>query len=184
MKLEPGWPKMEPEFTKNGGKIEKNALNRPKWLPDSSQDHFGSMMVTSLGGFLGPLGVPKIDQKSTFWENGCSKERFFIDFCGKCRFSRFFGGFLVDLPLKIDGKTDVFCHNCACFFQTGDPHETLYFTIRKLLFRFLSFWFFLKNRWKKRLKISLAKKVEKWPPGDPKMDPKSSKNGRSIAKNP
>ena len=50
---------MEPEFAKNGGKIEKNALNRPKWLPDSSQDHFGPMMVTSLGGFLGPEGDPK-----------------------------------------------------------------------------------------------------------------------------
>ena len=136
---------MEPEFTKNGGNIEKNALNRPKWLPDSSQDHFGPMMGTSLGGFLGPLGFPKIDDKSTFSVNGWSKERFFIDFCGKCRFSRFFGGFLVDLPLKIDENTDVFCRSCACFFQTGDPHETRYFTIRKLLFCFLSLRFLPKN---------------------------------------
>ena len=40
LKIEPGGPKMEPECTKSGAKIEKNALNRPKWLPDGSQDPF------------------------------------------------------------------------------------------------------------------------------------------------
>ena len=40
VKIEPGGPKMEPGCTKSGAKIEKNALNRPKWLPDGSQDPF------------------------------------------------------------------------------------------------------------------------------------------------
>ena len=112
---------MEPEFTKNGCKVDNNALKRPKWLPDSSQDHFGPMMVTSLGGFLGPLGVPKINQKSTFSENGWSKERFFIDFCGKCWFSRFVGGFLVGLPLNIDEKQTCFVTTARVFFKLATP---------------------------------------------------------------
>ena len=133
---------MEAEFTKNGGKIEKNALNRPKWLPNGSQGCPGPMMVTSLGGFLGPLGVPQINQKSTFSENGWSKERLFIAFCCKCRFSRFFGGFLVDLPLKIDEKTDVFCHNCACFFKLATPtkHCILRYESYFFFFEFLIFF--------------------------------------------
>ena len=40
LKMEPGRPKMKPGCTTSGAKIEKNALNRPKWLPDVSQDPF------------------------------------------------------------------------------------------------------------------------------------------------
>ena len=87
---------MEPEFTKNGGKIEKNALNRLKWLTDSSQDHFGPMMVTSLGGFLGPLGVPKIDQKLILGPKRGARKRFVIDFSREQRFSHFWAKFSID----------------------------------------------------------------------------------------
>ena len=45
----------------------------------------------------------------------------------------------IEGPWKVDEKTNVLFHSRACFFQTGDPHETLYFTIRKLLFRFFQF---------------------------------------------
>ena len=121
-------------------------------------------------------GVPKINQKSTFSENGWSKERFFIVFCGKCRFSRFVGGFLVDFSKKIDEKTDVFFHNRVCFFQTGDLHETLYFTIRKLLFRVLSFSLFLKNLSKIECKIGPRKIIEQIAQLTPKMVPKLIKS--------
>ncbi len=141
---------------------------------------------TPLGHIFGsPLGAQKSQKIDFFSQKSRLRERFFIDFCCECRFPRFFDWFLVDFGWKIDEKTLVLFKPPSHFFQHGDPHETLYFTIRKLLFRFLSFWFFFsKNRWKKRLKISPAKKVEKWPPGDPKIDPKSWKNGRKIAKNP
>ena len=37
---------------------------------------------------------------------------------------------------KIDGNLDAFFHNSKRFLKTGDPHETSYFTYRKLLFHF------------------------------------------------
>ena len=80
---------MEPKLTKSGAKIEKRAQNGPKWLPDSSQDQFGPMMVTSLGGFLGPLRVPKIDQKSILGPKRGARKRFFIAFSREQRFSHF-----------------------------------------------------------------------------------------------
>ena len=124
----------------------QNSSPRRPWMPshtplDSKSEKsipFWSLFV-DWGYPLDALRDPKIDQKSSFCDNGCSKERCFIDLCGKCSFSRFFGGFLVDFSRKIDEKTDVFFHNLACFFQTGDLHETLYFTIRKLLFRVFCF---------------------------------------------
>ena len=118
---------------------------RPRSVPGCLRDPCGqqvAIMSPSLSIWrpkIDAIRDPKIDQKSSFCDNGCSKERCFIDLCGKCSFSRFFGGFLVDFSRKIDEKTDVFFHNLACFFQTGDLHETLYFTMRKLLFRVFRF---------------------------------------------
>ena len=51
---------MEPELTKNGAKIEKSALNRPKWLPDGFQDHFPQKVAPTLDKF----GVPSGTQQS------------------------------------------------------------------------------------------------------------------------
>ena len=45
-----------------------------------------------------------------------------------------------------DEKTDVFFRIGVCCFQHCDPHETVYFIIRKLLFHFLRFCIFLKKR--------------------------------------
>ena len=59
LKIEPGGPKMEPECTKSGAKIEKNALNRPKWLPDGSQDPFTQKTRRFLAIFGSPLGAQK-----------------------------------------------------------------------------------------------------------------------------
>ena len=44
-----------------------------------------------------------------------------------------------------DEKNDVFFRIIACFFQHCNPHETMYFIIRKLLFRFLRFCIFPKK---------------------------------------
>ena len=151
-----------------------------RWLPRPLY----SESAVDFEQFLGTLWEPKNHQKSICSPKSRPRECFFIDFCSERRFPRFFDGFLVDFGWKINEKKLVFFKPPSHFFQHGDPHETLYFTIRKLLFHFLSFWFFSKNWWKKWLKNSSAKKVEKWPPGDPKIDPKSWKNGRKIAKNP
>ena len=50
---------MEPELTKSGAKIEKSTLNRPKWLPDGSQDHFPQEVSPTFTNFWVPSGTPK-----------------------------------------------------------------------------------------------------------------------------
>ena len=66
-------------------------------------------------------------------------------------FSTIFRRFFSKNRWKINEKNDTFFRIVACFFQHGDPHETLYFTIRKLLFHFSCFFIFstkiIKNRW-------------------------------------
>ena len=50
---------MEPEFIKSEAKIEKSALNRPKWLPDGSQDHFCQEVPPTFTNFWVPSGTQK-----------------------------------------------------------------------------------------------------------------------------
>ena len=73
-------------------------------------------------------------------------------------------------------KNDVFVHFAACFFQHGDPDKTLYFTMRKLLFHFLSFCFFSKKMSKIECKIGPRKKSKKMTQLGPKMIPKLIKS--------
>ena len=49
---------MEPGCAKSGAKIEKNASNRPKWLPDGSQDPLTKFKYTILVDFWIPQGTP------------------------------------------------------------------------------------------------------------------------------
>ena len=77
---------------------------------------------------------------------------FFVDFRADNRFTRFFHDFASifhEKSMKNWWKNKAFFHSIACFFEHGDPHETSYFTIRKLFFHFSYFCFFvLKNRQK------------------------------------
>ena len=50
---------MEPELTNSEAKVEKSALNRPKWLPDGSQDPFCQEVVPTFTQFWLPSGTPK-----------------------------------------------------------------------------------------------------------------------------
>ena len=55
---------MAPELTKSGAKIEKSALNRPKWLPHGSQDLFRQEVSPTFINFWvspGAQNRPKID---------------------------------------------------------------------------------------------------------------------------
>ena len=65
-KIELGGPKMEPGCIKSGAKIEKNALNRPKWLPDGSQDPFTGNDSQIFRKFWVPPGIPKITKNRFF----------------------------------------------------------------------------------------------------------------------
>ena len=104
----PGDPKMPSWGLKKTAQERQNSSPRRPWMPsdtplDSKSEKsipFWSLFV-DWGYPLDALRDPKIDQKSSFCDNGCSKERFFIDLCGKCRVSRFlrvFGRF----SMKID----------------------------------------------------------------------------------
>ena len=76
----------------------------------------------------------------------------------------------------------------ACFFQHGDPHETLYFTIRKLLFHFSRFCVFSKKTSKKTLQnrnhAFSFRNHPKVVPGDPFWDPKRSRINVGEVKKP
>ena len=158
---------------------------------DGAHERLPSMIGHPFSDFLGPPWEAKNHQKSTFSQKSRPRERFFIDFCCECRFPRFFDWFLVDFGWKINEKKLVFFKPSSQFFQHGDPHETLYFTIRKLLFRFLSFWFFFsKNWWKNDWKFHLPKKSKNDPRGTPKYiqnpekmvakSPKIPKNAKKV----
>ena len=173
MKLEPGWPKMEPEFTKNGCNIEKNALNRPKWLPDSSQDHFGSMMSTSLGGFLGPLGVPKIDQKSILGPKRGARKRFFIDFSREQRLSHFWAWFFHRFLMIFWSKNRCIFPKPRAIFSTWRWPKSMH--RRSVLSTFYLFFYFFEicenmtqktkhNRWSKKTSKNRSQGVPEFTP--------------------
>ena len=57
---------MEAGFTKSAATIEKNALNRPKWLSHGSQDSFTQKVPEFFGNFGVPSGSPKITKNRFF----------------------------------------------------------------------------------------------------------------------
>ena len=69
---------------------------------------------------------------------------------------------------KIKEKLHILFHSGACFLEHGDPHETLYFTMRKLLFHFLCFHVFYRKTSKKVLQNS---KTDMCPKNRPQMAP-------------
>ena len=68
---------MEPECTKSGAKIEKNALNRPKRLPDGSQDPFTQKVSQIFSNFWVPSGIPKSTKNRSLAPKGAPGS----DFC-------------------------------------------------------------------------------------------------------
>ena len=70
--MEPGWPRMDPEFTKNGAKIEKSALKRLKLLPDGSQDHFCQEVSPIFINFWVPSGTQKSTKNRSLAQKGVS----------------------------------------------------------------------------------------------------------------
>ena len=144
------------------------------------------------GTALGTLGEPKNSLKIVFLlNNGVPNVLFRRFLCTKLA-STIFARFFVDFSRKIDEKlmkkTMRFFRMFACFFQHGDPHETLYFIIRKLLFHVSRFFVFCKNIVEKRAPKSRPrfslKNHPKVVPGDPFWDPKRSRINVGEVKKP
>ena len=89
---------------------------------------------------------------------------------------------------KINEKNDAFFHSVARFFERGDPHETQYFTIWKLLLHFVcSCVLFLKSTKKMAPKFKpqfYSPKAPKSGPGDPFWVPKWSRINVGEPENP
>ena len=80
---------MEPELTKSGAKIEKSALNRPKWLPDGSQDHFCQEVSPTFTNFWLPSGTPKSTKNRSLAPKGAPGSDFLSNFQTKIDFLTF-----------------------------------------------------------------------------------------------
>ena len=119
-KLSPDGPQMRPRGTQNDSQNQKNMSLAPKMVPSWFQEGVSSMLPTPFGGFLGPLGVPKIDQKSILGPKRGARKRFFIDFSREQRFSHFWAWFFIDFWWFFDQKIDAFFQSRAQFFQHGD----------------------------------------------------------------
>ena len=102
--------------------------------------------------FLDPGRDPKTAQNRALERKVALRDAFFIEFCRFSRFSRFLPQFCIDFGRKIDEFFIVFFQFAYRFLQHGDPHETLYFTIRKLLFHFSRFCVFVSKTIQKSLK--------------------------------
>ena len=144
--MEPGRPKMEPELTKNGAKIEKNALNRPKWLPDGSQDYFLQKLPPTFTNFWVPSGTQKSTQNACFLENWGTEATLSSIFP---RFLRLHT-FLVDFWSFFMKKINVFSMLfpiASCFFcnlATLTKHCVLQCFVR---FSDFPFFVFLQKKW-------------------------------------
>ena len=100
------------------------------------------------GAPWGPTGIQKSPENRLFVKKKRSRRDFFSIFVQVAVFNAFCGilhGVFTKNQRKIDQKNYAFFHSIACLFEHGDPHETSYFTMRKLLFHFLCFCFFLKK---------------------------------------
>ena len=71
---------MRPRGTQNDSQNQKKMSLAPKMVPSWFQEGVLSMLTTPFGGFLGPLGVPKIDQKSIIGLTWGPQGSLFIDF--------------------------------------------------------------------------------------------------------
>ena len=138
------------------------------------------MMLTSLGWFLGPLEVPKIDQKSILGPKRGARKRFFIDFSREQRFSYFWAWFVIDFWWFFDQKIDAFFQSRAQFFQHGDGLNLCTGAVFSALVAFFVFLKIVKTWPKKHNKTGISEKHRKmmprWSPDGPKMAQNSPEN--------
>ena len=126
--------RIDQKWSQNGEKCAELPKVATRWLPRPFYPKGG----IDFEQFLASLRNPKVHQKLIFCDKGCSKERRFIDFCGKYRFSRFSGGLLIDFSWKIDEKTNVFFSQPRVFFSNWRPSRNTVFYDTKATFLFFA----------------------------------------------
>ena len=114
---------MEPELTKDGAKIEKSALNRPKWLPDGSQDHFPHCPPPHFHHFWVLSGTPKSTKNRSFAPKGGPGSDY-LPICFAESVFLYFGlEFSSILGVKSMEKIDACFQSCAHFFNLARPQN-------------------------------------------------------------
>ena len=103
-------------------------------------------------------------------------DQFRIDLGGEHRFSQISHRFQVDFHEILVRKAMLFFTAVLVFVQHGDPHDSTYFTYRKLLLHVLLFDFFVQTDLRKHVKKRISKEHRKMMPDAPKMDPRLTPN--------
>ena len=160
-KLSPEGPKMRPRGTPNDSQNQKKMGLAPKMVPSWFQEGVLSMSPAPLGGFLGPLGVPKIDQKIDFLRKWGSQGSHFIDFWGNPHCHQLFHRFILDFwP-----KNRCFFDRCFLillrFFSTWRPSQNIVIYISKWTFSIFVFLVIFRKHTKKNSQKNTLKKVPK-----------------------
>ena len=164
---------MVPEGSRNGASSERNACKATKLHKIARGSSFCQCSSSLLDLSGDPEGIPK-SVKNWFFAQKSGSKRVFLLIFERIIVRHDFASILHRFFTKNQGKfvekiSVVFCQH-RLFFEHCDPHETLYFTIRKLCFRFLSFCFFLEKYRKHDFKIQAAffptKKYPKMLPGE------------------
>ena len=140
---------MEPRAAQNGARMEeKQSQNRkkcslaPKMLPGWFQERSGARVRRPKSSILGSPWGPQIDQKSTCGPPKCGRSYFSSDFYSMLRLAQFSDSIWGRIFMKNRCFFQCDFPEILFFFQPGDPHQTLYFTSRNLLFHFFIFSFF------------------------------------------
>ena len=112
---------MEPESTKNGAKIQKSALQRPKWLPDDFQDHFPQKAAPTLHNFGVPSGTQELTKNRSLAQRGVSGSGFLSIFLAEGVFSTSGPDFSMIFGEKTKEKTMHFFKAARSFFNLATP---------------------------------------------------------------
>ena len=132
---------MEPEWRKNRVKIEKNAVWHLKCSQVGSRRGRGQCADHQIVDFGVPLGTPN-RPKIDLWTPKCGRACFLTVFYSMLCLAQFSDSIWGRIFMKNRCFFQCDFPEILFFFQPGDPHQTLYFTSRNLLFHFFIFSFF------------------------------------------
>ena len=171
---------------------------RAQFTMNEKNERFCEFSGSSRDGPGDPGGAQKFAKKRFLAKKTAFRTCFFVDFCARSWFPRFlhdFPSIFLEKSMKDQWKNDAFFRIVACSFQHGDPHETLYFAMRKLFFHFSRFCVFSKkksskNVFRKRDHVFPSKITQKSSPGTrfgtqngPELTSGRSKNRKMSQKN-
>ena len=133
---------MEPELTKSAAKIEKSALNRPKWLPDGSQDPLDQCPSPIFASFGVSSGTPKSTKNQFLAKQGAPRNAFLPVWWQMLWFLIFwwiFGRFLMRFQCK---NRCMFLHQLVFFSNWRHSQNTVFYNAKPTFSFFVSIFFF------------------------------------------